>query len=123
MNFPEPFFPLSECEISPRHDAAGRLIALDVSGPRQRRETLAQAYADGTAAGHALAEHFARLLIMERLRTAELRQQLAALQSRASADLRAANARLKAALQAWPARQIRRPRPANRRFIAPFPAA
>ncbi len=115
MKFPEPSFPLSECEISPRHDAAGALIALDLAGPRQRRETLAQAYADGEAAGRVLAEHFARLLIMERLRTAELRQQLAALQSRAL-NLRAANARLKAVLAAWPARAPARRRVAPRIF-------
>lgn len=120
MEFPEPSFPpLSECEISPRHDAAGSLIALDVTGPRQRRATIAQAYADGTAAGHARAEHFARLLILERLRTAELRQQLATLQARAALDLHAANARLKTILRHWPARALSR-RPASRRFNTPL---
>lgn len=100
MNFPEPSFPLSDCALEGVYDPSGVMTALAITGPRERKLTLLNAFQDGQREGQALAEHLARLLILERLRTAELRQQLAAAQRR-TVTLASQNARLKAVLASW----------------------
>jgi hypothetical protein len=114
MNYPEPSFPLESLAIEGRY-LDGQLVALDITGPRERRQTVAQAYEDGKAEGRELAEHLARLLILERLRTTELRARLSALLDQTT-SLRAANARLKAVLASWPSRQVRRAHTTKRPF-------
>lgn len=98
--------PLSEWEIAAERGQNGEVTGLSIAGKRERRATLAQAFQDGEASAQEKIDHLNRMLIMERLRSQELRRLLAE-SRREAVTLHARNVRLKEVIRTW---QLRYPK-------------